>query len=156
MTGPFRKLIIKLILEKAIIFEERAYRFYESALSMVEHEQTADLLKRLSAAELEHRLKLEEIQKRGILETGDYEGTDFEKNGDYEMISREWPDIASGSSHKEILNVALAREKTAFRFYRNLKEYSRVKVAKELFGMLAREESNHISWITREIDRIKK
>ena len=156
MTGPFRKIILKMILEKAIIFEERAYSFYESALHIVEQGQTSDLLKKLAAAELEHKLKLEKIQQTGFFETGEDEGIDPGKDGDYEMISPEWPDIAPGSSEIEILDVALAREKTAYRFYRNLQEHSRIKVTDELFGMLAREESNHVNWIAREISGIKK
>ena len=56
MSKPFRKILVRLILEKAIIFEENAYRFYESALSMAASADTADLLKKLIAGELKHRL----------------------------------------------------------------------------------------------------
>ena len=69
MSKPLRKLLIRLIVEKAIIFEENAYRFYESALELAGSVDTADLLKKLMAAELRHRIKLEEIQKTGELET---------------------------------------------------------------------------------------
>jgi len=56
---------MKFVLEDAIAFEEKAYRFYQKALSMTVVDESSHLLKRLLAAELGHRLKLEEIQKTG-------------------------------------------------------------------------------------------
>jgi rubrerythrin len=156
MAGPFRKLIMRLILERAIIFEERAYRFYESALSLVGEGQTSGLLKKLMAAELGHRMKLEEIQKSGVLGTVYEDGVDTGEDENFEMISGKWPEIAPGMSKKEILDVALSREKIACSFYRKLHESSKIEVAKELFEMLACEESDHVSWISREIVGITK
>ena len=159
MSKPFRKILIRLILEKAIIFEENAYRFYESALSMAASADTADLLKKLIAGELKHRLKLEEIQNTGELETVSYEISGRENPDEHEeldMMSVDWPVLNPQSSREEILKAALAREKNACSFYKNLHGRSRIKVAKELFGMLAREESEHVAWISDVIGGITR
>jgi rubrerythrin len=67
------------------------------------------------------------------------------------MISGDWPVLTPQSSRKEILEVALAREKNACSFYKILYEKSRIKVAEDPFGMLAREESEHVIWISEMI-----
>ncbi len=48
----FRKLLIKIILERAIAFEEGAYRFYEEALERSAMSDTSELLRKLLAGEL--------------------------------------------------------------------------------------------------------
>ena len=159
MSKPFRKILVKLILEKAIMFEENAYRFYESAISMTASGDAADLLNKLLAAELRHRLKLEEIQNTGELETKTayISGRDkLDQDEELDMISRGWPVLNPRSSREEILEVALAREKSACSFYNNLYEKSRIKIAEELFGMLAREESEHVIWISEVISGITR
>ena len=112
MSKPFRKILVRLILEKAIIFEENAYRFYESALSMAASADTADLLKKLIAAELKHRLKLEEIQNTGELETVSYKISSRENPDEHEeldMMSVDWPVLNPQSSREEILKAALVQ-----------------------------------------------
>ena len=68
MAGLGRKVLLKLVLEDAIIREESSYRFYESALDRVSGREEQELLKKLCAEELRHRLKLEELQRRGVSE----------------------------------------------------------------------------------------
>ena len=68
MAGIVRKMLLKLVVEDAILREESSYRFYESALEVVPGEEEQRLLRSLCAGELRHRLKLEELQRRGEAE----------------------------------------------------------------------------------------
>jgi len=91
VSKPFRKLLVKLILEQALIFEERAYRFYEEAFEQAVMNESKVLLRRLMKEELGHRIKLEEVQKRGDL--GALTVTSSSERDDIKAISDEWPDI---------------------------------------------------------------
>ena len=59
MGKPLRTLFVRLVLEKAIIFEERSYRYYESVLQVSIMEDSFDLIKKLQGQELHHRIMLE-------------------------------------------------------------------------------------------------
>jgi len=75
LPGPVKKLLVRIALEKAISFEEQAYRFYESALKKSIMRHSFHLLKRLLSEELKHRMRLEVIQKSGVFDTPDIEAT---------------------------------------------------------------------------------
>jgi rubrerythrin len=132
VSKPFRKLLVKLILEQALIFEERAYRFYEEAF-----EQAV------------MRIKLEEVQKRGDL--GALTVTSSSERDDIEAISDEWPDIDRDVTRGEILRIALKKEQRSFNFYRILAKKSRVRVAGEVFNALSNEELQHVKMIEEEL-----
>lgn len=67
MPKPFKRFLIRLLLERAMIFEEEAYRFYENLLRESTMRNSFDLVKKLLAEKLRHRINLEEVQKRGDL-----------------------------------------------------------------------------------------
>ena len=54
MGKAVRKFLLRLILEKAIAFEENVYRFYEDALAQSAMIETAELLRKLLSDELRH------------------------------------------------------------------------------------------------------
>ena len=146
MSGIVRKMLLKLVLEDAILREETSYRFYESALAVVAGEQEQRLLKSLCAGELRHRLKLEELSRRGETEEIDVSDTpEIEPNGEEQT----WPEVVPGASCTEILKVALNKERQSARYYRVVAERSLLASVKDLFFYLAGEESEHIRWVER-------
>ena len=153
MLKPFRKLLLKLILEQAIIFEERAYRFYERVLERTSKDEPIMLLKRLMNAELKHRIKLEEVQKGGDL--GALRVTSDSEMDNIEAIRDEWPDIESDATLEEILGIALAKEKTSLSFYSVLAKKARIRVAGDLFNVLSNEELQHVKMIEEELTKTR-
>lgn len=60
-----KRFLIRLLINGAIFFEEEAYRFYEALLKRSIMKDSFDLVKKLMAEELRHRILLEEVGKRG-------------------------------------------------------------------------------------------
>jgi rubrerythrin len=144
----FRKVVVKLIIEQALIFEERAYRFYEKALERAVMNESKALLKRLMKEELGHRIKLEEVQKKGDL--GTLTVTESSEMHDLEAASDEWPDIAGDATREDILRIALEKEKRSFNFYKILAKNARIRAAGEVFSALSNEELQHVKMIEEE------
>jgi rubrerythrin len=149
VSKPFRKLLVKLILEQALIFEERSYRFYENALEQAVMDESKALLRRLMKEELTHRIKLEEVQKEGDL--GALTVTSNSEMEDIEAIRDEWPVIQRDATREAILRIALAKEKSSFSFYRMLAKKSRIRVTEDLFNALSNEELHHVKMIEGEL-----
>jgi hypothetical protein len=122
-------------------------------------EESFDLLKKLSAEKLVHRMKLEEVQKDGDLNrielsTGD---RTLKGNRDYdelESICEEWQEISGSDSPKEILQRALRRELCAQRFYRIMMNRSWPERASNVFEALYRDESSHVQWVRDELTKV--
>ena len=150
LGNPIKKFLMKLIIEEAIRFEERSYNYYESLLERAVMEKSISLLKKLLAGELSHRLRLEEIQRRGNLGTLQIpEDTELEG---YEEVSNQFPQLEPRSSKEEIFEVALKREKSSHNFYRTMSLKAHIKTVAQLFGALAIEELEHVKWIENEMN----
>ncbi len=149
MGNSIKKFLMKLIIEEAIRFEERSYRYYESILERAVMKDSIDLLKKLLVGELSHRLRLEEIQSSGDLgflqipEDAEIEG--------FEEVSKRWPRLEPLSSKEEIFEAALIKEKSASNFYRAIMKKSHIRTVGNLFGALAIEELRHVKWIEDEM-----
>jgi rubrerythrin len=137
-------MLLKLVLEDAILREESSYRFYESALEIVPGEREQHLLKSLCAGELRHRLKLEELQRRGEIEEIDVSGAADEGPREEEPA---WPQVQAGASRREILQVALSKERQSAHYYRLVAGRSALGGVKDLFFYLAGEETEHVRWV---------
>ncbi len=173
VSGPVKKLIVRIVLEGAIAFEEASYRFYESILKRATMHRSFDLLKRLLSEELKHRMRIEEAQKRGSFagiqkSAADGEMRDEEGSGgedetrdfmpgisqeEMEEFCAQWPDIAPEAASKDILRAALNKEQCGYRMYSRLKNRFAMKSIRALYQMLAREELRHIRWIEGELER---
>ena len=150
MAGPVKKILLELVLEDAIIREENAYRFYESTLERVDEREAKQLLKKLCAEELRHRLKLEEMQRRGVAEH-----LEFPQPEEIELLDAEqsWPEVPDGASRREILELALVKENLAVRYYRLIAGRAGLKLVQELFLFLAEEESEHVRRVEKMLDQ---
>jgi len=161
MPRPLRKLLTRLILEAAITFEERSYRYYQSALERSIMSDSFDLLKKLLGEELRHRMNLEEAQR-----TGSPLGLPVEEESELsrgeidagllsdevvDELCDEWPEIRPEDSKQLILERALQREKCAFHFYQTMARAAPLEDLRRLFNMLREEEMRHISWIEAEL-----
>jgi rubrerythrin len=151
----FRKLLLKILLERAIAFEERAYRFYEEALARSAMSDTSELLRQLLAEELLHRMKLEEMQRTGdlgLLEVS------LPRGGaqDVEELSQEWPRLHPWAHKGEVLETALRKEAMAYRFYKSLAKKAALKAARDVFAALSGEESAHVERLKKEIEKVSR
>jgi rubrerythrin len=143
-----RSFLLKLVLEDAIRSEERAYRFYEQALEISSFSEVKRLLKKLCAAELKHRLNLERLLRRG--EKGDYPLHD---QVEMPAVSREaWVSISPAAGIREVLDIALANEITAQRYYSDLAQRILFKAVQDVLSFLADEEAQHVRWIERAVE----
>lgn len=145
MAGIIRKILFGLVLEDAIVREENSYRFYEAAQKKVKPEDALQLLKKLCAAELRHRLKLEELQK-----TGELEELEISTQAETELFDEKeqpWPEVNSRSTYRDILTLALAKEKQAAVYYRTISGRSSMRSVADVFQLLAGEESEHARWV---------
>ncbi len=197
-----KKLLVRVAIEKAISFEERAYRFYESALKRSTMRTSFDLLKQLLSEELKHRMRLEEIQKSGGFDTPNDEATEKRKptgsvsnsgesnrsqihessgrlpeqrpNGagstgieaekevfDPDMqeetddFCAKWPAIPPEATAKEMLLIALRKERCGYLMYSRLKDRFIMKSLRDVYAGLAKEESGHIRWIEGELKKYR-
>jgi rubrerythrin len=149
VAGFVRKLLLKLVLEDAIIREENAYRFYESALDTAGGQEEKRLLKKLCAGELRHRLKLEELQR-----SGETEQIDLSSLPEIELTAEQqaWPEVPARASCAQILELALIKEKQAARYYHLIAGRSALRAVKDVFSFLSGEETNHVYWVQGMLD----
>jgi len=160
MGKPIRTLLVNIVIEKAIIFEEVAYQYYQSLLGQAVVRDTFDLFKRLSGQELQHRIMLEEM-RRNI----GAQGTDLimtKKKLEIEPLSSaeldslcdEWSVLTPEDSVETILSHALHKEQCACRFYQKMMQLSRHKDLIYLFQTLLLEEKGHEKAIEEELKKI--
>jgi rubrerythrin len=150
----FRRLLLKIILERAIAFEERAYRFYEEALARSAMSEASELLKKLLAGELLHRMKLEELQRTGGV--GPMAVSLPRGSQDVEELSEEWPPLNPWAHKREVLEIALRKEVGAYRFYKSLADKTGLKSVRDVFAALSNEESVHMEWLREEIRKVSR
>jgi rubrerythrin len=151
MAGLVRKMLFAMVLEDAIVREENAYRAYESALETVGGRREQRLLRKLCAEELRHRLKLAELQKRGVSEELEFSGRDEIELLDHDDHSVS--EVNAQSSCSDILNLALSKEMQAVRYYQLIAGRSTLRVVRDLFLMLAGEEREHVRWVKEMLAR---
>ena len=159
MGKPLRTLMTRIVLEKAVVFEERSYRYYENLLGQAISQDIFDLIKTLSGQELHHRIMLEEMQRSISLK-----GSDESRRKQFELAqfpSREldalcdkWPLVSPEDSGETVLNKALHSERCACRFYEKIVELARNDTLLQLFQTLHREEMEHAAVIEEELEKI--
>lgn len=129
---------VNQILDFAIAAEQEAVGFYNS---LAVNAKTADMklvFSQFAQEEMGHKAKLLNIKETGIFEKSTAVVTDL-KIADFSVNVEVTPNI----SYQDALIVAMKKEKAAFKLYLTLSERSENKDIKELFLMLAQEESKH-------------
>ena len=148
-----KQMLFRGLLEEAIKQEEAAYTLYQSALHVVSEPHVIKLLKTLMAGELQHKLKLEELQQRGELAKQPVndvipDGVSLIQDEHLEDFSLR---LLPGMSCREILSIALLKEQQAARQYSRLSERARFSLAQNLFCVLSYEETQHVAWIQKQL-----
>ncbi len=141
-----RRFLLRLILEEAIRREEEAYRFYEAAQEPVRSPEARELLRRLCAEELRHRLKLQELQGRGQID----QEVEAASPGESELLTDSGPAPAPALADlqpADIWRLALAKERLAVAHYGLLARRVSLRAPRRTFAFLAAEERRHVDWV---------
>lgn len=137
------------ILDFAIDKEDQAVRFYTSLADRMEKPWMKELLRDFADQELRHKTKLEEVKAGGTLRPAEKKVADL-RLADY-MVDVDVAD--SGKlTYAEALNVAMKREKAAFRLYTNLAAATDDARLKDAFLSLASEEAKHKLYLEVQYD----
>jgi rubrerythrin len=146
-----RRFLLRLILEEAIRREEEAYRFYEAALEPVRAPEARGLLQKLCAEELRHRLKLQELQDRGALDSA-VEAHDLQES---ELLTDSGPapvpELAA-LGPEDVWRLALDKERLAVRHYGLLARRTPLPEPRRVFAYLAAEEQRHVDWVLEALE----
>ena len=141
------------ILEFALSKEIEAYHFYMAVARRVDSPKIREVFEELAAEELEHKARLElEIMKAGKVVPDGYEpapgpDTDYIVDEDNALLEMDY---------KDMLLLAMEKEKAAFRTYVNLMAQTRDEQAQELLLALAEEEVKHKLRFETEYDVLLK
>ena len=157
MGKPLRTLYVRIVLEKALVFEEHAYRYYHAMLGLTIMNESFDLLKKISGQKLHAIIMLEELQRkisaRGIeLSADERSAIDSFTSNDLDFLCEEWPDPKTDGSPETILKYALQKEKCACLFYRKLIQRTRHNDIHSVFQTLIHKGEEH----ARDIERALK
>lgn len=126
------------ILDFAIGEEETAVDFY---MMLASHSKNADIRKvfiSYAEEEMGHKAKLIEVKEQGVSVFGAKPVLDL-KLADYMVDVKASPDM----SYQEALILAMKKEKAAFKLYTALADRMEDPAMKEIFYLLAQEESKH-------------
>jgi rubrerythrin len=129
---------VNQILDFAINAEQEAVEFYNSLAGNAKSEDMKTVFKEFAQEEMSHKAKLLNIKETGIFEKSTSHVTDL-KIADFTVNVEVTPDI----SYQDALIVAMKKEKSAFKLYLTLSERADSKDLKDIFKMLAQEESKH-------------
>jgi rubrerythrin len=144
-----KKFLVRIILEEAIAFEEKAYRFYQNALSRTVMGESAQMLRKLLVSELKHRMKLDNLQRGGDL--AEHPENEMMEQEDFKVIAGPWPKLNPWSTREEVLEAALRKETESYEFYTRVAARAPLKTVRDTFHLLAQEEIQHMKWIRKEM-----
>jgi rubrerythrin len=150
MVKMIRAFLLRIILENAIVFEEKAYDFYETAERTVERDEVRQLLNELKAEELKHRLRLEEAQRQANIHVCCAADAEFEET--MNEMRADWPEVMADSDRADILRVAYGKEIRARDYYLTMKDKFPNSFVKSVFDALAKEEERHAGLIAAKME----
>ena len=148
-----RGLNLKEIIEYSAKIELESYEFYSKAKDIINEEETKSLLTLLANEETGHYNHL-----RGLINRGDLTSEEL----DAKLMLKEetltqfinTDKIEEGFSGKQILEIALDREKKTEQLYAMFMTFSDINVkVLEIFTDLRNQEKGHVNKIT---SRLKK
>ena len=138
------------VIELAIRREVQAAEFYTTLARRVSDTQMRGLFERLALEELEHKAKLElEMIKEG-----------FVARTVGRLIDVDLPDYVSELEigpeveYKDILTLAIRKERRSFRLYVQLASLASEEPVREALMELAEEEARHLVQVEAEYNRL--
>ena len=137
------------VLKYAIKLEHESRSFYDAAARQFEEGEVRELVETLRDEEIKHENRL-----TGILSDNDKDAqVVLEESMVKRLIHNQ--EIELGSSMKEVLGVALEREKLTRDFYRQISTMSHISAdVISAFDMLFEQESGHVTKISHMLDRM--
>jgi rubrerythrin len=126
------------ILDFSINNEQEAVDFYTKLASMASFDAIKKVFIEFAREEMGHKAKLIGIKETGVFE-GSFEKITDLKISDYIVKAPSGPEM----TYSEALILAMNREKSSFKLYTVLAERTSDNSLKNLFLMLAQEESKH-------------
>jgi len=136
------------ILKYSIKIEHESMLFYKNAADLVSEEGVKALLAELEAEEVKHESRLVDILHSAT--DGDAEGFDY-TSLDKLIQNREIPENADALA---VLAIALEREEHTRDFYRQVSTMTNLDAnVIDLFIMLFKQESGHVTRIKNKIDK---
>jgi len=126
------------ILDFAINAEQEAVDFYNSLAENSKTEDMKYVFFSFAQEEMEHKSKLTKIKHEGTYQMEPAHIIDL-KISDYTVNVKPTP----GMSYQEALVLAMNKEKAAFKLYLELSKRASSEEMKEVFLVLAQEESKH-------------
>ena len=126
------------VLELAISREAAAHDFYTALSKRVQDPQMKITLENFAAEELEHKARLElELIKLGIVV--DTSAVRNPRDDDEDAII----ELKMSMEYKDLLSIAMQKEKRSLRLYIDLAAVARDKDTREMLLTLAEEEAMH-------------
>ncbi len=129
---------IEEILDFAIAGEQEAVEFYSQLADTANSEAIKKVFIEFAAEEMGHKAKLLDIKQKGFFAESSEKVMDL-KLSDYLVKATSGPNM----SYQDALILAMNKEKSAFKLYLALSERAPSPELKNLFKMLAQEESKH-------------
>jgi rubrerythrin len=124
------------ILDLAIAKEIAAYRLYKTMAGRTSDPQMKQIMESLASEELEHKARLElELMKLGVVVPSDKQVP--------ELIEEDPDEPAIDMDFKDLLVLAIKKERNALRFYIDLAAIAKDKGARDMLITLAEEEAMH-------------
>jgi rubrerythrin len=141
------------ILEFAIFREVEAYHFYMALAKVVDNPEMRKVLEDFALEELEHKAKLElEVLKIGRVLPAEKK-LPLPSRDDY-IISN--TNSLLNMDYKDILLLAIEKEKASFRTYANLASHAINEESRDILLTIAEEEVKHKYRFEIEYDMLMK
>ena len=142
------------IISYAKIAEDNASKFYLDAAANASQSNVKELLEALAAQEQKHKEYLEELDAK-IKEKGAVpELHEKVRNLGYAKMI-EPSTLDADASYKDVIEVAMVKEKEAIETYEHLMNYVDDPDAKKLFGLLLEEERRHLQQFEKEFEDLQ-
>ncbi len=127
------------ILDFAINAEQEAINFYSNLYNRTNSENMKLAYREFILEEKSHKDKLLKLKEEGTLSGIEIEKVTDLKISDY-MVEKQ---IHDKMDYQDSLEVAMLREKAAYKLYTDLAEISDTEDLKTMFKFLAQEEAKH-------------
>lgn len=137
------------IIDFAIKSEIEAAEFYENAAENEGTKGIVNMLKEYAEEERKHERMLKHLKdNKAKIESYTFEKVQDLKRSDY-LVDMEY---RTGMSYVDIVRVAMKREEKAFKLYTELAQATDNSELKNIFSIMAQEESKHKNYFETMYD----
>jgi rubrerythrin len=142
------------IISYAKIAEDNARKFYLDAAANASQSNVKELLEALAAQEEKHKEYLDELDAKIKAKGTVPEIHEKVRNLGYAKMI-EPSSLDADASYKDVIEVAMVKEKEAIETYEHLMHYVDDPDAKKLFGLLLEEERRHLQQFEKEFEDLQ-